>query len=60
MFINGEKLEGAVGVDEVKAVLNQQLLAAGVQPPVESPAAQPKSSSEKSGGEKPSDPKSSN
>ena len=60
MFINGEKLEGAVGVDEVKAVLNQQLLAAGVQPPVEPPAAQPKSSSEKSGGDKPSDLKSSN
>jgi hypothetical protein len=59
MFINGEKLEGAVGVDEVKAVLNQQLLAAGVQPPVEPPA-QPKSSSEKSGDEKSSDPKSSN
>jgi protein-disulfide isomerase len=60
MFINGQKLEGAVGVDEVKAILNQQLLAAGVQPPVEPPAAQPKSSSEKSGNDKPSDPKSSN
>ena len=56
MFINGEKLEGAVGVDEVKAILNQQLLAAGVQPPAEPPAAaQPKS-----GSDKPSDPKSSN
>jgi len=56
MFINGEKLEGAVGVDEVKAILNQQLLAAGVQPPAEPPAAaQPKS-----GNDKPSDPKSSN
>jgi protein-disulfide isomerase len=42
MFINGEKLEGAVDVEEVKAILNQQLLAAGVQPPVEPPAAQPK------------------
>ena len=42
MFINGQKLEGAVDVDEVKAILNQQLLAAGVQPPVEPPAAQPK------------------
>jgi protein-disulfide isomerase len=39
MFINGQKLEGAVGADEVKAVLNQQLLAAGVQPPAEPPAA---------------------
>src|SRR5215471_8721437 len=60
MYINGEKLEGAVGVEEVKAILNQQLLAAGVQPPAELPAAQPKSSSDKSGNEKPSDPKSSN
>jgi protein-disulfide isomerase len=60
MFINGEKLEGAVGVAEVKAILNQQLLAAGIQPPAELPAAQPKSSGEKSGNDKPSDPKSSN
>ena len=60
MFINGEKLEGAVGVDQVKAILNQQLLAAGIQPPAEPPAAQPKSSGEKSGNPKPSDPKSSN
>src|SRR5215470_16396509 len=60
MFINGQKLEGAVGVEEVKAILNQQLLAAGVQPPAEPPAAKPKSSSEKSGNDKPSDPKSSN
>ncbi len=33
VFINGERLEGAVDADEVKAALNQQLLAAGVQPP---------------------------
>jgi protein-disulfide isomerase len=33
LFINGQKLEGAVDVDEIRAVLNQQLLAAGVQPP---------------------------
>jgi len=33
MFINGQRLEGAVDVQEVKAALNQQLLAAGVQPP---------------------------
>jgi protein-disulfide isomerase len=46
MFINGEKLEGAVGVDEVKAVLNQQLLAAGVQLPARPAAAQPKSSNQ--------------
>lgn len=33
LFINGQKLEGAVDADEVRAVLNAQLLAAGVQPP---------------------------
>ena len=45
MFINGQKLEGAVDAEDVKAILNQQLLAAGIQPPVEAaaaPAAQPK------------------
>lgn len=34
LFINGERLEGAMSADEVKAALNSQLLAAGVQPPV--------------------------
>ena len=45
MFINGQKLEGAVDADDVKAVLNQQLLAAGIQPPAAAVAApaQPKS-----------------
>ncbi len=38
VFINGERLEGAMDADEVKSALNRQLLAAGVQPPV-SPAA---------------------
>jgi protein-disulfide isomerase len=33
MFVNGERLEGALGADEVRAALNSQLLAAGVQPP---------------------------
>src|SRR5208337_3744887 len=33
VFVNGQRLEGAVDIDEVKAALNQQLLAAGVQPP---------------------------
>ncbi len=43
MFINGQKLEGAVDAEEVKSILNQQLLAAGIQPPAEAPAAaQPK------------------
>ena len=42
LFINGQKLEGAVDADEVKAILNQQLLAAGIQPPAEPAAAQPK------------------
>jgi protein-disulfide isomerase len=40
LFINGQKLEGAVDADEVRAVLNAQLLAAGVQPPA--PVAPPK------------------
>ena len=43
MFINGQRLEGAVDAEEVKAILNQQLLAAGLQPPAAAaPAAQPK------------------
>lgn len=33
MYINGQKLEGAVDADEVRAVINAQLLAAGIQPP---------------------------
>jgi protein-disulfide isomerase len=40
VFINGERLEGAQDVDTVKAALNRQLLAAGVQPPAP-PAAPP-------------------
>ena len=39
VFINGERLEGAQDADTVKAALNRQLLAAGVQPPP--PAAPP-------------------
>ncbi len=38
MFVNGERLEGALDADQVKAALNQQLLAAGVQPPPPTPA----------------------
>ena len=33
MFINGQKLEGAVDAEDVKLVLNEQLKAAGVQSP---------------------------
>jgi len=33
VFINGERLEGALGAEDVKMALNRQLLAAGVQPP---------------------------
>ena len=40
MFVNGEKLEGALDADAVRTALNQQLLAAGIQPPA--PAAPPK------------------
>jgi len=45
LFINGQKLEGAVDADEVRAVLNAQLLAAGVQPPPPAAAAKPQTSS---------------
>jgi protein-disulfide isomerase len=37
-FINGERLEGALDVEEVRAALNRQLLAVGVQPPPPPPA----------------------
>ena len=40
VFVNGERLEGAVGVEEVKAALNQRLLEAGVQPPPQTAAHQ--------------------
>ena len=33
VFVNGERLEGAVDIDEVRAALNQRLLEAGIQPP---------------------------
>jgi len=39
MFINGQKLEGAVDADDVKLVLNEQLKAAGIQPPEPKPSA---------------------
>lgn len=47
MYINGQKLEGAVDPDEVRAILNAQLLAAGVQPPAPppTPAAAPQPTS---------------
>lgn len=35
MFINGERIEGALDASDVKAALNRQLLAAGVQLPAE-------------------------
>ncbi len=41
LFVNGERLEGALDADEVRAALNRQLLAAGVQPPALPPAATP-------------------
>jgi protein-disulfide isomerase len=41
LFVNGERLEGALDADEVRAALNRQLLAAGVQPPPAPPAATP-------------------
>src|SRR5271157_1990507 len=41
VFVNGERLEGAVDVEEVKAALNQRLLEAGVQPPSAAPTQAP-------------------
>jgi len=38
IFVNGERLEGALDADEVRAALNRELLAAGVQPPPMPPA----------------------
>jgi len=43
MFINGQKLEGAVDAEDVKTVLNEQLKAAGVQPPADTKPASPAS-----------------
>ena len=45
LFINGQKLEGAVDADEVRAVLNAQLLAAGIQPPAPAAPAKPETTS---------------
>ena len=45
MFINGERLEGALSADEVRAALNRELLAAGVQPPAPLPPAHPETPS---------------
>ena len=42
MFVNGQRLEGAVDIEEVRTALDQQLMAAGVQPPPAPPAAPPK------------------
>jgi protein-disulfide isomerase len=41
MFVNGERLEGALDTDQVRAALDQQLLAAGVKPPAPAPAPPP-------------------
>lgn len=38
VFVNGERLEGALDADSVRAALNRQLLAVGVQPPPAPPA----------------------
>lgn len=42
MFVNGERLEGALDTDQVRMALDQQLLAAGVKPPA--PASPPATS----------------
>jgi protein-disulfide isomerase len=41
VFVNGERLEGAVDAADVRAALNRQLLAQGIQPPPPPPAPTP-------------------
>ncbi|HEX4485188.1 MAG TPA: thioredoxin domain-containing protein [Terriglobales bacterium] len=41
MFVNGEKIDGALPVEEVRAVLDRALQQAGVAPPVHAPATPP-------------------
>ena len=43
MFINGERVEGALDANELRAALNRQLQGVGVQPPPPPRAAQPQS-----------------
>ncbi|HXB98889.1 MAG TPA: thioredoxin domain-containing protein [Terriglobales bacterium] len=42
MFVNGQKLDGAVPAEDVRLALDQALTDAGVMPPVHSPAAEDK------------------
>jgi hypothetical protein len=42
MFVNGQKLDGAVPEEEVRLALDQALTDAGVTPPEHRPAAQAK------------------
>jgi len=56
LFVNGERIEGALDADQVKAALNRQLLAAGVQPPPgppPAPAPTPAASTPAKGGNAP-------
>jgi hypothetical protein len=39
MFVNGQKLDGAVPAEEIRAALDQALKDAGVAPPEHKPAA---------------------
>ena len=41
MFINGEKVDGALPIDELRAVLDRALVQAGQTPPVHPAAAPP-------------------
>jgi protein-disulfide isomerase len=41
LFINGERLEGAAGPEELKAVIDRALRDAGVTPPAAAPATKP-------------------
>jgi len=41
MFVNGEKIDGALPIEEVRAVLDRALQQAGVAVPAHPPAAPP-------------------
>jgi protein-disulfide isomerase len=41
LFVNGEEMDGALPLSEVRAVLDRALMQAGLQPPVHAEAAPP-------------------
>ncbi len=45
LFVNGERIDGALPQEQVWTVIDRALIAAGIQPPPPTPAPQPESSS---------------